>query len=808
MEWEKIQEEDSYVIELKRPLKMHSGNFRKVVNAFLNSHFIYDGVGPSGAKQIEVLGIDDANFRLTLTKLPNSKRVSIRPNPYVLNHQLDAMYALINAPHTDYLPIYRLFADPDAQLFPVFKKIGEKKRLKWNILKKMRDDGRETEGTDNQRSFVKTALSTPDFAFLEGPPGSGKTETIAELILQAVQMDLKILLVTHTHAAVDNVLERVKNHDEVVAIRISANENKVDETVKQYHISHRRATEKERLIDCISAQSQTSKAQEYFASAVREDDEITTDIILKSANLVCGTTIGILNHPVIKSSLSPPEPMYDLMILDEAGMVTFQEWLVPALYAKRWIFVGDTLQLSPHVVHDELAANIDDCLNQLKKSWKGIPDISVIKEVCLNCFYSLSDPGVVIHNNQEIFDIYKRQATSLEIDIFVLDDLDSFPEIAKDKGVLLLASPEIYEKRKDDIKKLNCWIFGDIKADNPEKSDEKTAHNEEKSWEMAIAWRKDRIYQLRHYNQGDGKCHQLKGSYNEDIDNLLPAWDNDFNKSLRNAIDEGCFVSLPSMMDLLQERNSDHLVFHKNCLTQGLRKEDYDLRHDILIYQHRSHSEIMRFSKELLYLKKGKDCLKSPSYLDKIRKNEFLYHKYQNPTVWANYRDHHDDKEKKENRNSPEAEHLIDHLVELVEWAKSHAPPEGRNLWEFTALTFYSNQETLLKKRISERFQLPGKRIIEIGDSIRIRIATVETFQGHEADVILLSMVNTDKVGFLDALGQLNVALTRARNWMVIFGKKKFYKSQELSPMLSELARDENPYYMILELARRDQIDN
>jgi superfamily I DNA and/or RNA helicase len=61
-------------------------------------------------------------------------------------------------------------------------------------------------------------------------------------------------------------------------------------------------------------------------------------------------------------------------------------------------------------------------------------------------------------------------------------------------------------------------------------------------------------------------------------------------------------------------------------------------------------------------------------------------------------------------------------------------------------------------------------------------------------------MVNTSKVGFLDSLNRLNVALTRARNQLVIFGKKEFFKTQPYSTMLQKLAGDENPYYMILDL--------
>jgi len=49
-------------------------------------------------------------------------------------------------------------------------------------------------------------MSTPNFMFLEGPPGSGKTTAISELIYQLLIRNKRVLLVASTHVAVDNDL--------------------------------------------------------------------------------------------------------------------------------------------------------------------------------------------------------------------------------------------------------------------------------------------------------------------------------------------------------------------------------------------------------------------------------------------------------------------------------------------------------------------------------------------------------------------------------------------------------------------------
>ena len=56
--------------------------------------------------------------------------------------------------------------------------------------------------------------------------------------------------------------------------------------------------------------------------------------------------------------------MFDVLIMDEASKTTFQEFLVPALHAGRWIIAGDTKQLAPHTEQAEIGTHMDRCVDE------------------------------------------------------------------------------------------------------------------------------------------------------------------------------------------------------------------------------------------------------------------------------------------------------------------------------------------------------------------------------------------------------------------------------------------------------------
>ena len=66
--------------------------------------------------------------------------------------------------------------------------------------------------------------------------------------------------------------------------------------------------------------------------------------------------------------------------------------------------------------------------------------------------------------------------------------------------------------------------------------------------------------------------------------------------------------------------------------------------------------------------------------------------------------------------------------------------------------------------------------IIKYVDDSSVRVGTVDGFQGQEADIVIISCTRTKQLGFLEDERRLNVALTRARESLLIVGSADFMR--------------------------------
>lgn len=93
---------------------------------------------------------------------------------------------------------------------------------------------------ERQRAAVGYGLSEAPLFLLKGPPGTGKTTIIVEIIRQAIHRGQRVLLTSQTHQAVENVLEKLHSlvesgEDKIIRmVHYTAQEGKASELAKLY----------------------------------------------------------------------------------------------------------------------------------------------------------------------------------------------------------------------------------------------------------------------------------------------------------------------------------------------------------------------------------------------------------------------------------------------------------------------------------------------------------------------------------------------------------------------------------------------
>jgi superfamily I DNA and/or RNA helicase len=108
--------------------------------------------------------------------------------------------------------------------------------------------------------------------------------------------------------------------------------------------------------------------------------------------------------------------------------------------------------------------------------------------------------------------------------------------------------------------------------------------------------------------------------------------------------------------------------------------------------------------------------------------------------------------------NKPEAEVVVSLVLDLKTKRKVPAvwleSPDNIRI-----ITFYKAQESLLKTMLADY-------------GLRVTVSTVDSAQGCEADIVILSVVRgtMGQMGFVQDMQRLNVALTRAKYQLVCVG--------------------------------------
>jgi superfamily I DNA and/or RNA helicase len=220
----------------------------------------------------------------------------------------------------------------------------------------------------SQREAVAFALAAADVGVIHGPPGTGKTTTVIEVIRQAVARGEKVLACAASNLAVDNLLERLVACGER-AIRLGhparvlkeLQEHTLDLLVDAHpdvEVARRLIREANMLRDRAdrftrakpppgAKQQMRAEARELIADARRIESQVA-EHLLGSAAVVCATLTGIDDSLL-------GDRTFDLVVIDEASQATEPACWIPLLRAGRVVLAGDHCQLPPTILSAKAA---------------------------------------------------------------------------------------------------------------------------------------------------------------------------------------------------------------------------------------------------------------------------------------------------------------------------------------------------------------------------------------------------------------------------------------------------------------------
>ncbi|HRG09999.1 MAG TPA: AAA domain-containing protein [Cyclobacteriaceae bacterium] len=222
----------------------------------------------------------------------------------------------------------------------------------------------------SQQAALQKILQTQDVAFIHGPPGTGKTTTLVQAIVQTQRIEGQVLVSAPSNAAIDLLVEKLSEQGlNVVRIGHPARvtEQTLSKTLDARIAAHAHYDELRALRKRIEkVRSEASKFKRTFGHHEREHRRLLKEEakllksdadmlefymvndVLQHAQAICCTLVGA-SHPVLRGR------KFKTVFIDEAAQSLEAACWIPMLRAQRIILAGDHCQLPPTIKSNEAA---------------------------------------------------------------------------------------------------------------------------------------------------------------------------------------------------------------------------------------------------------------------------------------------------------------------------------------------------------------------------------------------------------------------------------------------------------------------
>jgi len=678
--------------------------------------------------------------------------------------------------------------------------------------------------TERQKEAIEIALNTPDMAIIQGPPGTGKTTVIAA-ILERLNEEYdkknsirgKILVSGFQHDAVENIISRLSvNSLPAIKFGRRSGEDEEDETITQMKIREWTEDLSAKLLD-KEPKLQPIREQQELQIQLRQ---YTNSRSASAMENLLDTIISLPGDCISKEVVSKAKKLRESLYQEykhENFELTQNLTLIRALRTAENDFSDDGARnammvftaLQEHLQPKEAellekaghwkAGEPTGFLNQLEEL-----KASLLDRFAPRPFFNIEKPKKEVLNlfaevNESLLKYRGRDCKKNEILAGFLNEIECNPEGIKaaieDYNFVYAATTQGAEGK--EIRKVKAKYYNDYVTYDTVIIDE-AARASPLDLLIPMAQAEKRIILV-------GDHRQLPHIIDEDI--IKKAMETKEKTEDAQTQDKKDEQLSDKFEDYIRRSAFEYL---KGRL-EKLSAKDRIKRTCTLDQQYRTHPLLGNFINKSFYAKYGEG-------FDSPLKEEHFKHNLPGlngkPALWINVPGAKGN-EKRNGTSWTRREEAAAIVRQLKEWLDCE---EGKNL-TFGVISFYRAQSNLAmeeaeklditnreggKWEINEEYRYlskekDGKKTLEE----RLRIGTVDSFQGMEFDVVFLSMVRSPSniphkekesdyerikvktFGHLMSDNRLCVSMSRQKKVLAVAG------DAELA--LSEIGRDAVP---------------
>ncbi len=214
----------------------------------------------------------------------------------------------------------------------------------------------------SQEEAVRFALDALDVALIHGPPGTGKTTTVAALIAQAAARRQRVLATAPSNVAVDNLTEtlaaagvRVVRVGHPARLLPAVVELSLDAQVAAHPLTRAAQDLRRELARTLkrlrreqdrAARREMRDSLRALRTEIDSVEEAAVKAVLDSADVVLATCAGADDAVLARRE-------FDLAVIDEAAQALEPVCWIPILKAQRVVLAGDHRQLPPTIISRE-----------------------------------------------------------------------------------------------------------------------------------------------------------------------------------------------------------------------------------------------------------------------------------------------------------------------------------------------------------------------------------------------------------------------------------------------------------------------